>query len=65
MNPRASVTALIVDDEPLCRRRLRELIRGVPWLECVGEAGDPRTAIAAIDELQPDLVFLDVRLPGA
>jgi two-component system LytT family response regulator len=59
-----AITALIVEDEPLARRRLRELIHKVPWLQRIGEAGDGRAAIAAIDELQPDLVFLDVRLPG-
>ncbi len=56
-------TALIVEDEPLARRRLRDLIRPVAWLECVGESPNGRAAIGAIDELQPDLVFLDVRLP--
>jgi len=57
-------TVFIVDDEPLARRRLRDLLRHVPWLESVGEAATPEAAIAAIDDLQPDLVFLDVRLPG-
>jgi two-component system LytT family response regulator len=64
MNRDASVTGLIVEDEPLARRRLRELIQDVPWLDCLGEAATGRAAIAAIDELQPDLIFLDVRLPG-
>lgn len=64
MTATAFVTGLIVEDEPLARRRLRELIRDVPWLHCVGEATSGRAAIAAIDELQPDLVFLDVQLPG-
>jgi len=64
MNGHASVTGLIVEDEPLARRRLRDLIKDVPWLECLGEVSSGRAAIAAIDELQPDLVFLDVRLPG-
>jgi two-component system LytT family response regulator len=36
----------------------------VAWLNCVGEATTGKTAISAIDELQPDLVFLDVQLPG-
>ena len=58
------LTALIVEDEPLARRRLRELIRGVPWLQCLSEASTGPMAVAAIDELQPDLVFLDVQLPG-
>jgi two-component system, LytTR family, response regulator len=64
MSATPSITALIVEDEPLARRRLRELIRDVPWLQCVGEATNGRAAVAAIDELQPDLVFLDVQLPG-
>jgi two-component system LytT family response regulator len=64
MNTSQPISALIVEDEPLARRRLRELVREVPWLRCLGEASNGRAAIAAIDELQPDLVFLDVRLPG-
>jgi len=59
-----SVTALIVEDELLARRRLRDLIQEVPWLVRLGEATNGRAAIAAINELQPDLIFLDVRLPG-
>jgi len=64
MTGAAPITALIVEDEPLARRRLRELIHKVPWLERIGEASEGQSAIVAIDELQPDLVFLDVRLPG-
>jgi two-component system LytT family response regulator len=64
MNAPQVVTCLIVEDEPLARRRLRELIKGVAWLQCLGEATHGRGAIAAIDELQPDLAFLDIRLPG-
>jgi two-component system, LytTR family, response regulator len=64
MKASSVIAALIVEDEPLARRRLRDLVRGVAWLQCVGEAASGRVAIAAIDELQPDLVFLDVRLPG-
>jgi two-component system LytT family response regulator len=57
------VSALIVDDEPLARRRLRELVSGVAWLECVGEAEDGLVALEAIERLRPDLVFLDVEMP--
>jgi two-component system LytT family response regulator len=57
------VRALLVEDEPLARRQLRELADGVPWLSCVGEAADGTTAVRAIDELQPDLVFLDIQMP--
>ena len=57
-------TAVLVEDEPLAQRRLRELLRDVPWLRLTGEAGNGRDAIATIDELRPDLVFLDVQMPG-
>jgi two-component system LytT family response regulator len=57
--------ALVVDDEPIARSALRGLLGDVPWLVCVGEAGDGPAAIAAIMEQRPDLVFLDVRMPGA
>ena len=58
-----TIRALIVEDEPLARRQLRELIAGVPWLQCVGEAEDGVAAVRAVDELRPDLVFLDIRMP--
>jgi two-component system, LytTR family, response regulator len=57
-------TAVLVEDEPLAQRRLRELLQDVPWLRLIGEASNGRDAIATIDELRPDLVFLDVQLPG-
>ncbi len=57
------VRALIVEDEPLARRTLRELVEEVDWLELVGEASDGRQAVGLIDEQTPDLVFLDVHMP--
>lgn len=57
------IRALIVEDEPLARQALRSFVRGVAWLETVGEAADGLEAARRIDELAPDLVFLDVRLP--
>lgn len=65
MSATRPITALIVEDEPLARRRLRQLMRDVSWVTCVGEASNGRAAASAIDELRPDLVFLDIRLPGA
>ncbi|HUM13162.1 MAG TPA: LytTR family DNA-binding domain-containing protein [Myxococcaceae bacterium] len=58
------IRALVVEDEPPARSRLAELMRGVPWLVPVGEAGSCEEAVRAIDDLHPDLVFLDVQLPG-
>lgn len=58
-----SSTALIVEDEPLARRTLRELIDEIDWLETVGEVGDGLSAVRFIDERRPDVVFLDVELP--
>jgi two-component system LytT family response regulator len=61
--PRTRV--LIVDDEPLARERLRTLLQEEPGFELVGEAGDGTTGAESILALQPDLVFLDVQMPGA
>lgn len=57
-------TALVVDDEPLARRKLASLVAEVPWLEQVGEADDGAAALEAIARLHPDIVFLDIRMPG-
>jgi two-component system LytT family response regulator len=56
--------ALIVEDERISRERLRELLEHVEWIDCVGEAADGITAVRMIDETQPDLVFLDIEMPG-
>ncbi|MGE0552830.1 MAG: LytR/AlgR family response regulator transcription factor [Gemmatimonadales bacterium] len=60
---RGLVRAFIADDEPGARRRIRDAIAGVDWLECVGEAADGATARGAIEHHQPDVLFLDVRMP--
>ena len=59
------VRALVVDDEPLARERLRMLLASEDWLEIVHECSDGVSAVAAIQKLRPDLVFLDVEMPGA
>lgn len=58
------VTAVIADDEPLARRRLHELLGEVPWISLIGEAADGVDAVRLIDQLRPDLIFLDVMMPG-
>lgn len=60
----AVVTALIADDEPVARAGLRHLLRGLPWLHCIGEAADGPAALAEIQRLRPELVFLDIQMPG-
>jgi two-component system, LytTR family, response regulator len=57
------ISVLVVDDEPPARRRILSLLAEQPDLEVVGECGNGREAIAAILELRPDLVFLDVQMP--
>lgn len=59
------IRALIVDDEPLAREGLRILVERETDLELVGEADDADSAVRQILELRPDLVLLDVQMPGA
>lgn len=58
------VSALIVDDEPIARAGLRRLLAEETWLDCVGDAANGIDARAAIESLRPDLVFLDIEMPG-
>ena len=55
---------LIVDDEPLARQRIADLLRHEPNVEIVGEADNGHQAVEKIHALDPDLVFLDVQMPG-
>jgi EAL domain-containing protein (putative c-di-GMP-specific phosphodiesterase class I) len=61
MNP---VRVVIADDEPLVRDALGELLRSQPQLSLVGEAGDAAAAIALVHEQRPDVVLVDVKMPG-
>jgi len=54
---------LIVDDEPVARQVLREALETVVDVEVVGEADNGRSALAQIDELRPELMFLDLQMP--
>ena len=60
----AEYRALIVDDEPLARRGIRQLLAPYPDVRVVGECRDGREALRALTSHQPDLVFLDVQMPG-
>jgi two-component system, LytTR family, response regulator len=55
---------LIVDDEPMARRGVSARLARVPDMEIVGECGDGASAVGHIVDLAPDLVFLDVQMPG-
>src|SRR6185369_6860483 len=60
----ARIRTLIVDDEPLALRRLRALLADEADIEIVGEAANGTEAVRAIAGERPDLVFLDVQMPG-
>ncbi|HEY8615032.1 LytTR family DNA-binding domain-containing protein [Phenylobacterium sp.] len=60
----APLRALIVDDEPLARRRLEILLRDTPDVEVAGMAADAGAASRMIADLAPDLVLLDIKMPG-
>lgn len=58
------IRTLIVDDEPLARERLRGFLKAEAAFEVIGECGSGTEAIAAIRRDRPDLVFLDMQMPG-
>jgi CheY-like chemotaxis protein len=53
-----------VEDEPLARETLRDFVTAWPALQLVGEAADGAQALRAIESLVPDLVFMDIQMPG-
>ena len=59
-----ALRALIVDDEPLARDGIRLMLRAMPDIDIVGEAGDGVAAVRAIATLLPDVVLLDIQMPG-
>jgi two-component system, LytTR family, response regulator len=58
------IRVLIVDDEPLARKRLRELLKDDHEIAVIGECANGASTISATRELAPDLIFLDVQMPG-
>jgi NarL family two-component system response regulator LiaR len=55
---------LLVDDESLVRRILKEILAAYQDLELVGEAANGKEAISAVERLQPDVVVMDIRMPA-
>ncbi len=58
------VRALIADDEPIAREGLRAMLADVEWISVIGEAGSGPATVEAINTLRPELVFLDIEMPG-
>jgi two-component system, LytTR family, response regulator len=56
--------AMIVDDEPLARRELGRLLAEFAWIDIVGEAANVGEAAPLIERLLPELLFLDIQMPG-
>ena len=64
MNEQAPIRILLVDDHPLMRRGMRDLLAMEDDLQPVGEAGTGEEALRLVDELDPDLILLDLNMPG-
>jgi two-component system, LytTR family, response regulator len=59
-----SKKAIIIDDERLARQELRKLLSDHPEIEIIAEASNANEGIEKIENLQPDLIFLDIQMPG-
>jgi DNA-binding NarL/FixJ family response regulator len=59
-----TIRVLLVDDDPLVRAGLRLMLRSAPDIDVVGEAGDGAAAITAAADLAPDVILMDIRMPG-
>ena len=64
MSIESKYRTLIVDDEKFARSDLIELLSVIPDIDVVGEAKNIKTAVEAIEQLKPDLIFLDIQFPG-
>jgi two-component system LytT family response regulator len=58
------IRTLLIDDERPARDRLRQMLTALPEIEVVGEAADGVEAVEQIGALRPDLLFLDIQMPG-
>ncbi len=61
---KSNYSTIIVDDEPLARKMVKEYLQDFPELRIIGECRNGKQAVKAINEDKPDLVFLDIRMPG-
>ncbi|HXH03927.1 MAG TPA: LytTR family DNA-binding domain-containing protein [Candidatus Competibacteraceae bacterium] len=58
------IQVMVVDDEPLARERLKQLLRELPGYVLCGEAGNGQEALRLAEQLAPDIVLMDIRMPG-
>ncbi|CAG0943159.1 Response regulator protein VraR [Anaerolineae bacterium] len=58
------IRVLIVDDHPMVRRGLKSLLSSYPDITVIGEAGDGATALRAVTDLMPEVILMDIQLPG-
>jgi two-component system, LytTR family, response regulator len=62
--PSAEWRVIVADDEPAARRGVRQLLAAYPDFSIVGECRDGTEVLAALDTLRPDVIFLDIQMPG-
>lgn len=58
------IRVVLADDHPIVRAGIRETLREIPGVELVGEAGDGREVLSLVDSARPDMVFMDISMPG-
>src|SRR5262245_50780054 len=62
--PKPEWGALVADDEPAARRGVRQLLQAFPEFTVMGECKNGAEVLAALDQLRPDVIFLDIQMPG-
>jgi len=63
-DPTKPIRVVLADDHPIVRAGVREMLKQVPGVEIVGEAGDGREAVELVKTTRPDVVFMDISMPG-
>jgi two-component system, LytTR family, response regulator len=58
------IKSMIIDDERLARNELRNILKDFPEIEIIEEAVNVQEAIEKVEQLQPQLIFLDIQMPG-
>ena len=63
-NPAKPIRVILADDHPIVRAGIREALKQLPGVEVVGEASDGRETIKLVESALPDVVFMDISMPG-